>query len=246
MAKSNNSQNKRSLSERDMRLIYILLSLVIIGCSYFFGFKTFQEKKSEVDQENTELQKEVNNLRTMVQNQERVQADTAEKNAKIAKIVSHFPAEIRTQNVISVIDTLEREDRTIKIPSETFVMNQVYYKDGQLLDGEGAATAATSETQTASGTVTSGGTGYVAYRSKVSFSCDTSYNALKKIVNFFNKNDKRMTIDNITISNATGKKTLTCTMTVSMYSISGTEENYEAPRLEKKSALGKNNIFNNR
>lgn len=245
MAKeANKSQNKRSLSERDMRLIYILLSLAIIAGAYFFGFKTFQNKKSAVDQENVELQKEVNNLRTMDQNKERVQADTAEKETKIQNIASHFPAEIRTQDVISVLDTLENEDKSIKIPSEAFTMNQVYYQNGQLMDGEGAATAATSETQTASGTVTSGGTGYVAYRSTASFTCDTSYAALKKIVNFFNKNKKRMTIDTITISNSSGKKTLTCSMVVSLYSISGTDEKYVAPNIKKKAAKGKKNIFN--
>lgn len=246
MAKAKNSQNKRSLSERDMRLIYILLSLVIIACAYFFGFKKFQEMKSNVDQKNAELQKEVNNLRVMDNNKEQVQSDTAKKETRIHDIVSHFPAEIRTQDVISVLDTLENEDKSIKIPSEAFTMNQVYYQNGQLMDAEGAATEATSETQTASGTVTSGGTGYIAYRSTASFTCDTSYTALKKIVNFFNKNNRRMTIDNITISNSAGKKTLTCSMVVSMYSISGTDEKYVAPNIKKKSSMGKKNIFSSK
>lgn len=246
MAKAKNSQNKRSLSERDMRLIYILLSLVIIACAYFLGFKKFQDMKNTVEQKNVELQKEVNNLRTMDQNKERVEADTAEKETKIHNIASHFPAEIRTQDVIYVLDELEKEDKSIKIPSEAFTMNQVYYQNGQLMDAEGAATAATSETQTASGTVTSGGTGYVSYRSTASFTCDTSYDALKKIVNFFNKNNRRMTIDNITISNLSGKKTLTCSMVVSMYSIGGTDEKYMAPNIKKKAAVGKKNIFNSK
>lgn len=244
MANANKSQNKRSLSERDLRLIYILLSLVIIAGAYFIGFKWFQEKKDAVDLENIELEKEVKNLKRMNDNRQRVESDTAEKKKTIAEIVKEFPSELRTQNVIKTLDDIENIDKSIKIPSESYTMNQMYYVNGSLLGEDGAATAAVSEVNTSSGTVSSGGTGYVAYRSIANIIFDSSYDSLKKIVNFVNKNNNRMTIDNVTVSSVTGKKTLTCTMTISFYSISGTEVEYVVPKVKTDPTGGDNrNIF---
>lgn len=222
MADSNKpvSKNKVSFSERDKRMMYMLLSVIIIAAAYFLGFTKLQEKTAEVETENESLQVEVNRLKSMVSRQAEVEEETEKLNSKTSKIYKEFPVEVRTQNVIYQLEKAEKDISGLHISSEGFTIGQVFYQNGQFSNGDGSTTAASE---------TTGDTGIVAKNSTISVSYHVTYDSLKKFIDFINKNTERMNISEIAFSNADGKNKLECSMTIDMYAIEGNDRKYKQP-----------------
>lgn len=233
MADSNTpvSKNKVSFSERDKRIMYVILSIVIITATYFLGFTKFQEKKSEVEESNASLQVEVNNLRSMVSRQAEVEADTEDKSSKADKIYKEFPAEVRTQNAIYQLDKAEKKINGLHISSEGFTMDQIFYQGGQFNNGDGSTTAAQDSSTQSSDTKNAGGadTGIIAKNASITISYHVSYKGLKDLIKFVNKNKERMKISEISFSSGDGQKNLECSMTIDMFAVEGNDKEYEEP-----------------
>jgi regulator of replication initiation timing len=233
MADSNTpvSKNKVSFSERDKRIMYVILSIVIITATYFLGFTKLKEKKSEVEDSNASLQVEVNNLRSMVSRQAEVEADTEDKSSKADKIYKEFPAEVRTQNAIYQLDKAEKKINGLHISSEGFTMDQIFYQGGQFNNGDGTTTAAQDGSTQSSDTDNAGGTdtGITAKNASITISYHVSYKGLKDLIKFVNKNKERMKISEISFSSGDGQKNLECSMTIDMFAVEGNDKEYEEP-----------------
>ena len=217
------SKNKVSFSERDKRIAYIILSIIIVAATYFLGFQKLQEKKNSMLEANETLQAEVNNLRSMVSKQASVEADTAEKNKNTDKIYKKFPAEVRLQNAIYQLDEGEKGIKEVHIISEGFTMNQILYANGQFsLDGTNPADANASSGGNGDG-------GIVAKKSTIDVQFDSTYDAVKKFVDFINKNEERMKISELTFAKKNGSNKLDCAMKLDMFAVEGNDKEYEEP-----------------
>ena len=83
---------------------------------------------------------------------------------------------------------------------------------------------------------------YTGYRSTVNVSFTSTYDSLKKVVDFINKSKDRMTISEISATADDEESVLACAMTIDMYAISGTGEVYESPNVSNGNT-GVDNIF---
>lgn len=256
MAK-NNQSSRSSMSDRDKRMLYLLAALLLIAGAYFLGFQKMKEKQEAVETESTTLQQDVAKLKTMVAKKKSVEADTKEKEVGIQTILEQFPVEVRTQNAIYQLDQMEKKVKNLNILSEGFTMNQAFFYQGTLATEEAPQAAATpapsgtpaeqaaqAEKQEEDQQSTNSGD-YIGFHSDiaVNFLCD--YKALKQVIEFIRNNEEKMTISDISISKETGNKPLKCTMTVSMYSITGRDEEYKQPNITGI-RQGKSNIFMNK
>lgn len=224
------SKNKVSFSERDKRIAYIILSIIIVAATYFLGFQKLQEKKNSMLEANETLQAEVNNLRSMVSKQASVEADTAEKNKNTDKIYKKFPAEVRLQNAIYQLDEGEKGIKEVHIKSEGFTMNQILYANGQFsLDGTNPADANASSGGNGDGNAGNGDGGIVAKKSTIDVQFDSTYDAIKKFVDFINKNEERMKISELTFAKANGTNKLNCALKLDMFAVEGNDKEYEEP-----------------
>lgn len=224
------SKNKVSFSERDKRIAYIILSIIIVAAAYFLGFQKLQEKKNSMLEANETLQAEVNNLRSMVSKQASVEADTAEKNKNTDKIYKKFPAEVRLQNAIYQLDEGEKGIKEVHIISEGFTMNQILYANGQFSnDGTNPADANASSGGNGDGNAGNGDGGIVAKKSTIDVQFDSTYDAIKKFVDFINKNEERMKISELTFAKANGSNKLNCALKLDMFAVEGNDKEYEEP-----------------
>jgi hypothetical protein len=102
--------------------------------------------------------------------------------------------------------------------------------------------AITSETPVSE--VVSAAADYTGYRSDVTVAFTAPYKSVKKVVDYINESDDRMTITSMSMSSSDDTKDLTCSMSLSMYAISGTGEIYNQPDVSNGNT-GVDNIFRN-
>ena len=223
------SKNKVSFSERDKRIMYVVLSIAIIAATYFLGFTKLQEKKNEILEVNSGLQVEVNNLRSMVSKQAEVEADTEDKNNRTDRIYKLFPAEVRTQNAIYQLNEAEKKIKDLHISSEGFTMNQIFYQGGQFSSDGSVAADSNANANADANADTNAAAGIVAKKSSITVSYRSSYSGIKQLISFINKNRERMKISEISFANSDGQKSLECAMTVDMFAVEGNDKEYEQP-----------------
>lgn len=221
------STNKVSISDRDKKILYIVGGIVLLALAYFLGFQKMMASKNEVVQENIALQADVEKLVAMVANKAKVESETQEFKTNTENILVKYPPEVRTQDAIHQLDLLEKGVNGLVLQAESFTMNQVFFMNGALTEGEVQDVAAPAETSEASGEAVQGP--IIGYRSGVTTNFTTNYDNLKEVIQFVNTNPNRMTINSITVSQGEGAKKLTCNMEVNMYAISGTEKEYKDP-----------------
>lgn len=245
-------ETKKRMSNRDKMVLFIIGAVALLAVVYFFVFTKKNEQRAELVAENSTLEEEVRRLETMQAQKEAVLADTAAVQKSIQETLERFPSEVNTEDVIyDMNDMYERIDG-VKIESESFNMNQLFYQGGSLLDTVSSETvvpqvnnasvaAITSDTPVQD--IVSAAANYTGYRSDVSVVFEAPYKSLKKVVDYINDSKDRMTITNLTMAKEDDSKKLSCTMALSMYSVYGTGKEYEEPKVGSGN-VGVDNIFN--
>lgn len=247
---------KKKMSNRDKMFLFIIAAIAIVAVVYFFVFAKMNEKRAALVAENATLQEEVTKLENMEAQKESVLEETKETQLKVAEVLDRFPTEVRTENAIYDLNDLYESISDVKIQSESFTMNEVFYQQGAINDGSSnnSESTVTSKTNPASvsaitedtpvSEVVSAAADYTGYRSTVNVSFTAPYKSLKKVIDYINQSDDRMTITEISATKSDEDEALTCSMTICMYAISGTGEIYEAPDVSNGN-VGVGNIFRN-
>lgn len=240
---------KKKMSNRDKKILLIFGAILIVAASYFLVFTKMSEKKSTLVAENATLQQEVSELEAMKARETAVKEETADYQELIGNVLSQFPPEVRTQNAIYDLHEMYTSIDDVKIQSESYNMNQIFYQQGAVA-AEGTtpdqqnvtvgATGAAVTRDSLASDVVSAAANYTGYRSDVAVAFTAPYSSVKKIVNFINDSEDRMTITDISATKDAESELLTCSMTVSMYAISGSGE-YEAPEIDAMKPIGENN-----
>lgn len=252
---------KKKMSNRDKMVLFILAAIALVGCAYFFGFKKLSEMKETVVAENQTLRDEVTQLENMQASVETVQQQTKDMQKDVADLLGKFPSEVRTQNAIYYLSQMSNAESgvpNVSIVSEAYSMNNLFYQPGGVVEGEapvpaeGTEAASAQEEQavqkitdeTSVSDIVAAAANYYGYRSDINVAFTAPYESLKEVVNYINKSEDRMTISDISATRSEESNELTCNMNVSMYSISGTGEDYDQPEI-KKNDVGVENIFRN-
>lgn len=248
---------KKKMSNRDKMMLFIFGAILIVAAAYFLVFAKMNEKKSALAAENATLSQEVSKLETMEAQKDSVLEETRQTQLNVADVLSKFPAEVRTEDAIYDLNDMYESISDVKIESESFNMNQLFYQQGTVggTTDDNATTTGTSpapKTNPASVAAITSDTpvqdvitaaaDYTGYRSTVNVSFTSTYDSLKKVVDFINKSKDRMTISEISATAGEEENALTCNMSIDMYAISGTGEIYESPNVSNGNT-GVDNIF---
>lgn len=252
---------KRKMSNRDKMFILIIAAIALVATTYFLVFTKLQERKNALVAENATLAEEVHNLEVMESQKASVLAETETMQKAVGETLEQFPSEVRTENAIYDLNEMYTKTPNVKIQSENFTMNEVFYRQGAVDDGSTSNTSsaagsgvATVQSGNASGTaieagmpaaeVISAAANFTGYRSTVNVAFTAPYKSLKEVVNFINNSENRMTISEISATKGDEEKVLTCSMAVDMYAVSNNGNNeYKAP--EVKDVPGVDNLFRN-
>lgn len=248
---------KKKMSNRDKMMLFIFGAILIVAAAYFLVFAKMNEKKSALAAENATLSQEVSKLETMEAQKDSVLEETRQTQLNVADVLSKFPAEVRTEDAIYDLNDMYESISDVKIESESFNMNQLFYQQGTVggaTDDNATATGASPAPKTNPASVAAitsdtpvqdvitAAADYTGYRSTVNVSFTSTYDSLKKVVDFINKSKDRMTISEISATAGEEENALTCNMSIDMYAISGTGEIYESPNVSNGNT-GVDNIF---
>lgn len=248
---------KKKMSNRDKMMLFIFGAILIVAAAYFLVFAKMNEKKSALAAENATLSQEVSKLETMEAQKDSVLEETRQTQLNVADVLSKFPAEVRTEDAIYDLNDMYESISDVKIESESFNMNQLFYQQGTVggaTDDNATTTDASPAPKTNPASVAAitsdtpvqdvitAAADYTGYRSTVNVSFTSTYDSLKKVVDFINKSKDRMTISEISATAGEEENALTCNMSIDMYAISGTGEIYESPNVSNGNT-GVDNIF---
>lgn len=248
---------KKKMSNRDKMMLFIFGAILIVAAAYFLVFAKMNEKKSALAAENATLSQEVSKLETMEAQKDSVLEETRQTQLNVADVLSKFPAEVRTEDAIYDLNDMYESISDVKIESESFNMNQLFYQQGTVgaaTDDNATTTGASPAPKTNPASVAAitsdtpvqdvitAAADYTGYRSTVNVSFTSTYDSLKKVVDFINKSKDRMTISEISATAGEEENALTCNMSIDMYAISGTGEIYESPNVSNGNT-GVDNIF---
>lgn len=245
---------KKKMSNRDKMMLFIFGAILIVAAAYFLVFAKMNEKRATLVAENTTLSQEVSKLETMEAQKDSVLEETKQTQLDVADVLSKFPAEVRTEDAIYDLNDMYESISDVKIQSESFNMNQLFYQQGAVgTDATATANAspapksnpasvAAITSDTPVNDVITAAADYTGYRSTVNVSFTSTYDSLKKVVDFINKSKDRMTISEISATADDEENALACAMTIDMYAISGTGEVYESPNVSNGNT-GVDNIF---
>lgn len=250
---------KRKMSNRDKMLVLVFAAIALVGATYFFVFTKLQERKNTLAAENATLAEEVQRLEVMESQKASVLAETASMQEAVRITLEKFPSEVRTEDAIYDLNKMYKNTPNVKIQSENFTMNEVFYRQGAVNDGSTSSVASAGDVTTvqsgnASGTaitadmpvaqVISAAADFTGYRSTVNVAFTAPYKSLKEVVNFINNSKDRMTISEISATKGDEGNDLTCSMVVDMYAVSNNGKEYTGPEVQDGS--GVDNIFSNR
>lgn len=239
---------KITILEKDLKLLLLLLSLLMIGGSYFLFYNTDRKKADIIKEENQKLETRLTTLKTMQANANTRKKETSDLNSKSKKIMDQFPEALQTEDAIVMISKLEQATGCT-VSSMNFDMNKLFYPTNEAVastaagtsNTSGTASGDTSNSNTASTGMVSADT-LTGYKSTVTFAYQSTYSGLKQIIDFINLNPDKMSINDITSAFDASTGNLIGSITVNMYSLSGTGKQYQEPEVNDVN-IGLNNIF---
>lgn len=242
----------------------MFFGIFLLAVSYLFVFRIQMNRASEVANQNTTLNARLNQLLTMAAKREYYQQKTEKMQEEIDKYCEAFPADIKEEDGIVLAQNIETfsgiaidtvgtgvrqmisSDGTIDESQDTQNQQTLSEQDNAAtkeqvdqIEGNSTESTESEETQTADALVEDTPT---LYRTQDTLNFTGTYENLKKAILYINSQTGRMTVDNITASFDSGSGGLTGTITVDIYSISGTGTTYQEPDAGT-SIYGKKNLF---
>lgn len=229
-----------NVSERDKKLLLILLSLIFLAGSYFFVFTPNDAKAHEIKEENTKLQERVDELEEMKEHEaekkEQIQVNTQKKE----QILEKFPDKMTQEKAIDELVKLEEEGE-MSVSSVGFSMNEEFY-NSQEVDATDSTTEQAAATQGTTGTAV-GATPLVAYKSTLTVNYDaTTLEGFRKVVDRINELPNKMAIESVTASFDSASGNLMGTMNICLYSLDNSKTEYEEPEISNV-PIGMRSIF---
>jgi outer membrane murein-binding lipoprotein Lpp len=256
----------RRISEKDLKLLIFFFALLILIASYQLGYRKFTTKAEELSTENQELTKKVDELEGKQGSKEEYISQTEEMNKKMDTILEQYPAKLTQEKITMFVLALEKY-ADMKVSSisfqeitEFFSMTDLATKREEnalssINDIESTIASDTSQDTDVNQVAASDEAkkensakgnakdlNITGYQTAITLNYQTNYEGLKKCVDYINRNEDKMTIHDLSASFDSSTGNLTGSMTINLYSITGTDKVYEEPEING-GRIGTKNIF---
>lgn len=220
------------VTKKEASLLIVVLGIVIIALTYFYGVKKLNEKTEQLTAENAQLRDGISALEILQLKQQTYIGDTELMKGLGERIMEMFPSQIQTED--QILYAAELEDRVgcyfsyISTPASQNINITLEPREDSLsgvpdITGAIAAHSTVDPEQILS----VNGVMFANSASSNSFVC--TYDQFKELVTRITDNPDVRSIDNISLAfdNSTGS--LTGTMTINYYSMPGNGREYYEP-----------------
>ncbi len=203
------------ISDRDIKLIYVVLSLAIILCGYFFGFRKLTAANEQLDDEISKLKTRHATLRTMEKNAKKYSDDTVVYNDNYDKIISRFDTGYSQEYSILFIKELESKVDTW-LSQAGLAQTENIYTFGQVKSTNPGSEAG----------VTVYSSDYKGYKTVLTLTYQTSYENFKDLIEYINNYKYKCTIDSMSMSYNSESDVVSGALVVSQYAITGKDRKF--------------------
>jgi len=217
------------ISEKDKKLLLILLAFAILACAYYFGYKNLTDLTQKYDQEASVLRKKQIDLVQKNSNREKYVADTKNDQNTYSIIFSNYSNGTSQDSSLAFINKLEMITGSW-IKSATLSDSSMIYTFGNV----NSSNPSTSGTKVYSSDMQ-------GYKTTLTLTYEAKYDQWKNLIKFVNNYYSKNSIDSVAMSYNAVTGLVSGTMTLSTYAITGSQRPFTAPKID--SPTGTNNIF---
>ena len=259
-----------SISTRDKKILLMFSGVAVFAAGYFFGYKPQMSKAEEIETASVPLETRLNELLEMAKNKEFYVEETNRYNQEVSDYVAQFPADVKEEDGILLArdmeNTLDMEVSNIGISTRNFIASldgSTEEEIGELVDQtlsekaneqtqeqideiEGTDTKAEEALADATEAAVSDAADLtdltVLFRRLDTLQFNGTYDSLKDAVDYLASRSGRMTLDSVDASFDASTGNLIGTITVNMFSMTGTGSTYTEPDAGSV-ALGRKDLF---
>lgn len=259
-----------SISTRDKKILLMFSGVAVFAAGYFFGYRPQMSKAEEIETASVPLETRLNELLEMAKNKEFYVEETSKYNQEVSDYVAQFPADVKEEDGILLArdmeNTLDMEVSNIGISTRDFIASldgSTEEEIGELVDQtlsekaneqtqeqideiEGTDTKAEEALADATEAAVSDAANLtdltVLFRRLDTLQFSGTYESLKDAVDYLASRSGRMTLDSVDASFDASTGNLMGTITVNMFSMTGTGSTYTEPDAGSV-ALGRKDLF---
>lgn len=259
-----------SISTRDKKILLMFSGVAVFAAGYFFGYRPQMSKAEEIETASAPLETRLNELLEMAKNKEFYVEETSRYNQEVSDYVAQFPADVKEEDGILLArdmeNALDMEVSNIGISTRNFIASldgSTEEEIGELVDQtlsekaneqtqeqidevEGTDTKAEEALADATEAAVSDAADLtdqtVLFRRLDTLQFNGTYDSLKDAVDYLASRSGRMTLDSVDASFDASTGNLIGTITVNMFSMTGTGSTYTEPDAGSV-ALGRKDLF---
>ncbi|MBD5157195.1 MAG: hypothetical protein HDT13_06150 [Butyrivibrio sp.] len=198
------------ISDRDVKLLYVVLSIAIIACAYFFGFRKLTAANEALDKEISELKTRHTTLRTMEANAKKYSDDTVVYNDNYDKIIEKFDTGYSQEYSILFIKELE-DKLDVWLSQAGLAQTDNVYTFGQIQSTNPSSESGSSVYSS----------DYKGYKTVLTLTYQASYDDFKSLIDYINNYKYKCTIDSMSMSYNSESDVVSGSLVVSQYAITG-------------------------
>ena len=218
------------ISEKDKKLLMVLLAFGILACAYFFGNQKLTALTDKYQQETTILKVK--------------QKDLVDKNKDREKYIKDTETFKNTSNVIfSNFSSGTSQDASLDFLNKIEMITGTWIKSTTLSDTSQIYTfGSVNSTNPSSSGVKVYSTDMAGFKTTLTLTYEAKYSQWKSLINFVNNYYSKNSIESIAMSFNEVTGLVSGTMTLSTYAITGSQRPFVAPKFNGQ--IGTDNIFN--
>lgn len=220
------------VTKQQVNVLIMVLGVVIIALTYFYGVQKLNEKTEALEAENGQLRSEVNTLQELQLKQNSYIADTEMMKGLCEAVADMFPSRILTEDEIMYAVKLENQVGCYFSYVGTPVTQNIEIPLGErenILAGITDITGAIAQNSTVNEEQIYSADGIMLGNAASSNNFVCTYDQFKQIVKLIVENPDIRSIDEVSLAYDNTAGSLTGTMTINYYSMSGTDKSYELP-----------------
>lgn len=255
------------ISTRDKKMLLMFFGIVIFLCGYLFGYRPQMEKAESLQAQSVPVQEHLNKLLKMAEKKDFYVEETSSIQKKIDDYTAEFPADIREEDGIMLAhnmeNSLDMQASSVGLGVREFVAamdgsSQEDVEERQTLSEknneqtqenideiEGTDSQAEEKQQEAVDAAVNASEESsvpVLYRTQDTLQVGITYAGLKEMVDYLASQNGRVTVDTVNASFDPSTGNLTGTLTVNLFSMTGTSSSYTEPDAGSV-AHGTQNLF---
>ena len=219
------------LNDREKKLIFIVVGVILIALSYFIGYRKISAANNKLDDKIEENRTLYNNLKEMQAREKQYLEDTEYYTSEYNTLLGSFDTGYSQEYSIMFVDQIEKDTGVW--------FSQVSLADTAALYTFGAITSSNPMTQGAA-VYTSD---YVGYGTTLTLSYKTSYAGYKELIEYLNTYKFKCRIDSVNATYNADDDEVSGSMILNIYAITGSDRKFLGAPVQNK-FTGTENIFN--